>query len=179
MFIVFISSISMCYVAGSSRYCQKRKSSSILSRQNCHCLFTCLFSPWASSSERAETGSDSSLRQDTQLKTLPTQSRSSVHLLIPNLLSDTRIEGELNFCHSQCSLSFGESHVPWVTIWQVEDSLPLFCVHSSQHLAYPLRILQSRAQGLDDPSDNWAFELWSRRKHRGQSRWKPKVLMHR
>ena len=71
MFIVFISSISMCYVAGSSRYCQKRKSTSILSRQNCHCLFTCLFSPWASSSERAETGSDSSLRQDTQLKIPP------------------------------------------------------------------------------------------------------------
>lgn len=69
MLVVFISSISMCYVAGSSRYFQKRKSNSILSKQNCHCLFTYLFSPWVSSSRSAESGSDSSSGQDTQPKT--------------------------------------------------------------------------------------------------------------
>ena len=163
----------MCCVAGSSRYYQKRKSNSIVSRQNCHCLFTCLFSPWVSSPERAETGSDSSLAQDTHLRDF-TQSRSSGHLLMPNFRSNTPIDGELSFSHSQSNLSFGKSCVTWVTIWLVGDiPAPFLCLFFPT-LGLLIQILQSRAQGLDDPSDNPYFAFCSRRKHMGRfkSRWR-------
>lgn len=68
-------------------------------------------------------------------------SKYSVHFLIPDLHSNTSSVGRLTF--SQSSLSFGEGCVTWVTAWLLGDSLPLICVHPSQHSTCLLRFCRA------------------------------------